>query len=103
MQLTGIEFVDVYSGSVNKASRILSMLKGYAKGEIFVSQDCRAAVHLQITQFNPMKRDNIDGILDLLTYAPKVMELYGEYIVTTNLLAFQDLEAVKVPEFNSPF
>jgi hypothetical protein len=50
-----------------------------------------------------MKRDNIDGILDLLTYAPKVMELYGEYIVTTNLLAFQDLEAVKVPEFNSPF
>ena len=103
MQLTGIEFVEVYSGSINKTSRILAMLKGYAKGEVFVAEECKAAVHIQITQFNPMKRDNTDGILDLLTYAPKVMEMYGEYIVTTNLLVSQDLDAVRVPEFNSPF
>jgi hypothetical protein len=35
---------------------------------------------LQITNFNPLRRDNTDGILDLLAYAPRVPELYSEFI-----------------------
>ena len=28
----------------------------------------------QAAQFNALKRDNVDGILDLLTYAPRVIQ-----------------------------
>lgn len=103
ISLTGIEFVPVYSGSVNKNSRILSMFKSYAKGEVFVSEDCKPAVHLQMGQFNPLKTNNTDGILDLLTYAPRVLELYGEFVVITSLLITQELSSLDVIEDNSPF
>ena len=101
--ITGIEAVPVYSGVKNKNVRILEMLKSYAAGEIFVHERSRIHVHAQITGFNPMKRDNTDGLLDLLTYAPKVIEEYGEYIVAGNLIESQEYDAMDVPEFNSPF
>ena len=79
------------------------MLKAYASGEIYVMDKCKAPVHLQITEFNPLKRDNTDGLLDLLTYAPKVMSEFGEYIVIQNIIEAQEFEAIEVPEFNSAF
>lgn len=89
-QITGIQIVDLYSGSMNKNSRILQMLKAYAAQEIIVHPECKAQVHSQITAFNPMKRDNTDGILDLLTYAPKTIELYGHFIISTNIIEEQE-------------
>lgn len=72
------------------------MLKSYAAGELFVDQACKAEVHMQITQFNPLKTDNVDDILDLLCYSPKVLELYGEYVTTLAILSSQDLGTTKV-------
>lgn len=94
--ISGIEFLDIYSGAISKVSRILAMLKSYIKGEIFVAPECRPEVHLEITQFNPMKKNNTDNILDLLTYAPRVLELYGEFVVTTNLIQQQELTSIGV-------
>ena len=54
------------------------MLKAYQAGEFFVDPRCQTEVHLEITQFNPLKTDNVDNILDLLCYAPRVLEMYGE-------------------------
>lgn len=91
----GIEAVDIYSGTLSKNSRIIAMLRSYAKGEIFVSEKCKPAVHLQIAQFNPLKRDNTDGLLDLLTYAPRVIEQYADFIVSTNVIESQDFDLLE--------
>lgn len=103
MNIVGIEAVPVYSGVRSKNARILEMFKSYASGEVFVHTDCKLDVHLQISQFNPLKRDNTDGLLDLLTYAPRVVQEFGEYIVSQNIIESQEYEAIEVPAFNSPF
>jgi hypothetical protein len=94
MGIQGISCVDVYSGRNSKNSRILTMFRSLIAKEIWLATDTRAQVFSQITSFNPLKTNNTDGILDLLTYAPKVIELYGEYIashLTVNLQTFQTL------------
>lgn len=103
MGLIGIEIVPIYSGVKAKNNRILTMLKGYAAGEQFVHPDSRLAVHSQIVSFNPLKRDNTDGILDLLTYTQKVIEEFGEFVIANNLIESQNYDALEVPENNSPF
>lgn len=86
MGIFGLEHVEVYPGGMNKNARILNMFKMYAQGEIFVDPSVRSEVHLQIMQFNPLRRDNVDDVLDLLTYAPRVLELYGEFVIAGNIL-----------------
>lgn len=99
--IVGIEALELYSGSTSKNSRIISMIRSYAAGEIWVHPRCKTATHLQMMQFNPIKRDNTDGLLDLLTYAPKMIELYGEFIQINTVIQEQDWQASKVLEFNS--
>jgi hypothetical protein len=101
----GIEAVEVYPGGYSKNSRILSMLKGLASGEIFVSEEVKTEVFLQITQWNPLKKDNVDDVLDLLCYAPKVLEMYGEFVVAYNAIVQQEGDAIEVlgPERNCCF
>lgn len=101
--IEGIECVPIYSGSKAKNSRILNMFKAYAAGEIFVHDKVKLEVHAQVVQFNPLKRDNTDGLLDLLTYAPRVIQEFGEFCVATNIIESQDFEAIEVPEHNSCF
>ena len=103
MGIVGIEPVEVYSGSQNKNARILAMFLQLLKGELWIHPDCVPATHLQISQFNPMKRDNTDGLLDLLTYAPKVLELYGHQLVSSGIIMEQEYGQAKVLEFNSAF
>jgi hypothetical protein len=50
----------------------------------------------QITSFNPVKTNNVDGILDLVTYAPKVLEIYGEYIASNLTLQLQDFNSIPI-------
>lgn len=94
--ILGIEAVEVYSGSYSKNSRILNMFKQLLAAEIYVHPDCTAQVNLQISQFNPLKRDNTDGILDCLTYAPKVMELYSHLLMAQNIIEMQENGAIRV-------
>ena len=94
--IVGIEAVEVYSGSYSKNSRILNMFKQLLAGEIFVHPTCRAQVNLQISQFNPLKRDNTDGLLDCLTYAPKVIEMYGNLLLASTIIEEQEFSNVKI-------
>lgn len=103
MGIIGIEAVPVYSGVKNKNARILEMFKAYAAGELYVYEKCRTTVHMQITSFSPLRRDNTDGLLDLLTYAPKVVAEFGEYIISSNIIEMQEFDAMEVIDFNSPF
>lgn len=94
MGIIGINFVDIYSGKRSKNARILDMFKALLAGETYLSSECRAQVTSQIQSFNPTKTNNVDGILDLVTYAPKVIELYGEYIASQLTLNIQDVNAI---------
>ena len=101
--ISGIECVEVYPGGGSKNSKILKMFKSYAGGEIFVDPLVKTEVHLQISEFNPLKTDNVDDVLDLLCYAPKVIECFGEFIVNMSVIQEQDFASTEVPEFNSCF
>lgn len=103
MGIVGIEAVPIYSGVRAKNARILEMFKGYAKGELYALDDAKLALHLQITSFNPLRRDNTDGILDLMTYAPRVVQEFGEYVISGGIIESQEYEAIEVDDFNSPF
>jgi hypothetical protein len=103
MGIMGIECVPIYSGISSKGARILNMFKSYGAGELFVHPDCRLEVHMQITQFNPLKRDNTDGLLDLLTYAPRILDEFGEFVIAGNIIEMQEFEGLEVQDFNSAF
>lgn len=103
MGIIGIEPVEIYSGGHSKNSRILSMFKQLLKGEVWVHPSCKPAVDLQITQFNPLKRDNTDGLLDLITYMPKVLELYAPQLISSSVITEQEINGATVLEDNSPF
>jgi hypothetical protein len=94
--VVGIEAVELYSGTYSKNSRIMTMFKQMLAGEILIHPSQNAAVFLQITQFNPLKRDNVDGILDCLTYAPKMIELYGAFITSGLTIEQQEFSAIPV-------
>ena len=103
--ISGIRAVEVYSGRYSKNSRILQMFKTLLDGSVAVHPSCRPKVNAQIAAFNPHKTDNTDGLLDLLTYAPKVKELYSSEILATVEVELQENAAIQVWEAheNSPF
>ena len=88
--IIGIEAVEIYSGAYSKNSRILTMFKQLLAGEIRIHPNCAPAINLQITSFNPLKRDNTDGLLDCLTYSPKVIEMYGHLINAYTIIEDQE-------------
>jgi hypothetical protein len=101
--IAGIQAVPVYSGSSSKNIRIVNMFKSLRAGEIHIHPKTKAPFHLQIADFNPLRRDNTDGLLDLLTYAPKVIELYGEFIISLDIIMSQEIESIPVLEHNTRF
>lgn len=91
MHISGITVQPIYSGKASKNARILAMFKGLKPSKVVdaldpfaiethLHPDVRPFVFTQINSFNPLKRTNTDGILDLLTYAPIVREKYAQYI-----------------------
>lgn len=105
--IAGLNCVPIYSGKLSKNTRILTMFKAYAKGELFVHPSCTSKVHAQITGFNPIKTTNVDGILDLLTYAPRVIEEHAELLRFSTIQGKQEFDQMSKEEYseidNSPF
>lgn len=101
--IEGIQVRDIYSGSMTKSSRILIMFKQLVRGEIALHTSVRAQVFVQIMQFNPLKRDNVDGILDLLTYAPKVLEMYPGELAASDVIDAEEANTLTVQEHNHAF
>lgn len=103
--IVGIEVVPIYSGHASKNSRILTMFKQLLAGEILLADQTRAQVISQIIPFNPLKTTNTDGILDLLCYAPRVRQEFGEFLLTGLTLEMQELSSMEVHSeaVTSPF
>lgn len=98
--IVGINFVDIYSGKLSKISRILSMFKLYVAGDLWVHPRCRSQVHAQISGFNPLKTDNVDGILDLLTYAPRVVAEFANLLAINTLEGSQEFENAELQMYS---
>lgn len=103
LEITGLHFVEVYSGSYSKNSRITDMLKGLTQGEMIIHPSIKSLVTKQIADWNPLKRDNVDNILDILCYMPRVVELYGELIMTDTNLEVQEASGARVQDDNHAF
>lgn len=96
LEVQGVVCVPIYSGSLSKVTRILNMFKELVAGDLLVHPLVRTQVYYQISQFNALRRDNVDGILDLLTYANRVMTDFLHYIVTRSPLGLQDVGTARV-------
>lgn len=92
MGVQGIQVVDINSGRNSKNSRILSMFKQLLAGELWLHPRVKTQVYAQITNFNPLKTDNKDGILDCLTYAPRVLTEFSEYLESATIIEQQIME-----------
>jgi len=80
----------IYSGSRSKNSRILDMFKSLLTGEILIHPEAWPLAARQITDFNALKTNNVDGILDCITYIPKVLTEFSHLITIHNMLANQE-------------
>jgi hypothetical protein len=94
--IEGFQIVPVYSGHRSKNSRILDMFKSLKAQEILLDVSVKPIVNDQIQSFNPLKTKNVDGILDCLTYAPKMIEEYGGLITAQLEMNLQDADLVTV-------
>lgn len=94
--IVGLRPEPMYSGMVSKASRIMSMFKELMSGEIGIGPAAQSQTYSQILEYKPLKRDNSDGILDLLTYAKRVVLEFGDFIASTMTLQMQELAAIPV-------
>jgi hypothetical protein len=94
--IAGIECVPVYSGALSKNTRILTMFKELARGELFIDRPARALSHNQIASYKPLRRDNTDGILDLLAYAIKVFNENREFIENALTIEMQEFQSIRV-------
>lgn len=101
--LTGFEFVEVHTNAVSKNARIIDMLKQLPTGEILIHGDVRNHVVNQIVNWNPLKRDNTDGVLDLLAYCIQMMDKYSYLMSTETNLEIIEAQSSKVVEGNWAF
>jgi len=82
----------------SKNSRILEALRQINAGELLVHPEVRSKVVFQASHWNPLKRDNIDNILDLLAYAQKIMNLYGHLMSIEGKVLLEESKTARVIE-----
>ena len=99
--IEGIELVELYPGIESKNTRIkatLPMLLDVEKKpvELRLADKVRAQVLTQIVQWNPLKVNNTDGILDLLYYAPVMIINYGHLAAIRSSIESEDFSSARV-------
>lgn len=84
--VSGINVGEITTGGMQKNARIRDGLKMLLpqgiekKPKTYLHKEVRAAVIYQITQWNPLKSNNKDELLDILAYIYKVIELYEDQL-----------------------
>jgi len=79
-EIRGIHVVPVSTGGKVKTSRILRSFQEAMSGDVTFSPEAFAHWAAQAAGFDPMRRNNVDDILDVVAYAPKVFLEYGHLI-----------------------
>lgn len=101
--IQGIQFLPIYSNMHSKNSRIQSGIKAMQTHEIYLHADVRSMVQHQIANWNPVKRDNKDDILDAIAHSMTVKSTHTwEIMCRSNLLVIESGSA-RVVEDNHAF
>lgn len=79
--ITGFEFVPTAPKGQAKNNRIKRGLLRLISGEIYLHPRVRSLVLNQIVEWNPLKINNKDDIIDPIGYVEEVMRDYPEHIV----------------------
>lgn len=79
--ITGFYFVELSPKGQAKNNRIKRGLLRLLSAEIYLHPSIRSQVLHQITEWNPLKINNTDDIIDPLGYVEEVMRDYPEFIV----------------------
>lgn len=109
--IEGIYCVELHTGSFSKNSRIANAIKGLIvngdaamkRPELWLHPNVRNLVFTQIANWNPLKRDNVDGLLDLCTYGPKMIESYGALLASDETNAVIESSQLPINETDMPF
>jgi hypothetical protein len=76
--IEGFQFHPLNVQGRSKNSKIMDALKELAKKEIWMKAEVRPLLINEIIKFQPLKKNNQDTCLDLLTFAKKVVEQYRD-------------------------
>jgi hypothetical protein len=79
--ITGFEFVELSPKGQAKNNRIKRGLLRLLSGEIYLHPRVRSTVLAQIMDWNPLKINNIDDIIDPIGYVEELVRTYPEHIV----------------------
>jgi hypothetical protein len=105
LMIAGIEFVPVHPKGLSKNARIKTMLTNLVTGKIKLGKHIRIRVIHQIINFNPLKTDNVDDLLDILAYLYQVLDEYGHFLTIADPIESQEFldAAVMSLEDNCPW
>lgn len=87
LRLFGLQVMPMFPGRRSKNARILDMFKALMAGELYIHPKARAQVCAQIVRFNPLKNQNVDGILDLLCYSTRIPIELPQFIAINTYLS----------------
>lgn len=79
--IEGFIFLPVSPKNRNKNVRIKAGLINWLHGKMYVAPKIRSIIMAQLEEWNPLKSDNKDDIIDPLGYAEEVLREYGPHIV----------------------
>jgi hypothetical protein len=79
--ISGFEFVELSPKGQAKNNRIKRGLLRVLKGEIYLAPTVRSLVCTQVMNWNPLKVNNVDDIIDPIGYVEELMRDYPELIV----------------------
>lgn len=80
MGISGIHIGEIYTGGLQKNVRIRNFLKKLLTGKNMLGKLCRSACIYQISQWNPLKRENTDDIMDVGAYMDDIIDQYAEWV-----------------------
>lgn len=79
--ISGFQFVELSPKGQAKNNRIKKGLVKVLAGEILLHPNVRSLVISQIVDWNPLKIQNTDDIIDPIGYVEEVLQNYGEQII----------------------
>jgi hypothetical protein len=81
LQITGLEILPLDPRGVSKAARIRAAVKLWLDNKISTDPSCRTKLVYQLAQWNPMKANPVDDLLDVLAYSTTIHLEYPDQIM----------------------
>lgn len=81
LRITGLEILPLDPRGVSKAARIRAAIKLWLDDKISTEPSCRTKLVYQLAQWNPLKANPVDDLLDVLAYSTTIHLEYPDQIM----------------------